>query len=222
MTMTTLTTDAPLDFDVFAVAPDATPTGSVTTWLRKFEQRLRDGTEAQVPCGTCNACCTCGYEVEVFADDDPSLEAVPSSKDGARVLVRNADGSCRYLIDGKCSVYDRRPRACREFDCRVFVLTGLVPRLLGESGAMRRWDPIDATKTTDDKVASVALRMATFEAYRGFGTVEVACAAGVASYRNYLPMARELYAHLRSHPEELGHIADAMQDQWKLQQGDAA
>lgn len=209
------------DFNVFAVRPDATPTGSVTTWLRKFEQRSKSGASADVPCGTCNACCTCGYEVEVFADDDSSLETVPSSKDGARILARNADGSCSHLIDGKCSVYDRRPRACREFDCRIFVLTGLVPRLLGETRAMGRWNPLSATKTADDKVASIALRLATFEAYRELGAVEVACAAGVASYREYLPIARTMYAHLRSHPEELDRIGDTLRDMWKAQE-DAA
>jgi hypothetical protein len=29
------------------------------------------------------------------------------------------------LVDEKCSIYDDRPLACRQYDCRVFAATGL-------------------------------------------------------------------------------------------------
>ena len=29
------------------------------------------------------------------------------------------------LIDGKCSIYEHRPRTCRTYDCRVFPATGV-------------------------------------------------------------------------------------------------
>ena len=29
------------------------------------------------------------------------------------------------LVDGACSVYEHRPRACRVYDCRVFAATGV-------------------------------------------------------------------------------------------------
>ena len=29
------------------------------------------------------------------------------------------------LADGRCSIYDHRPRTCRTYDCRIFAATGL-------------------------------------------------------------------------------------------------
>lgn len=31
------------------------------------------------------------------------------------------------LVDGACSIYSQRPRACRRFDCRVFAAAGVAP-----------------------------------------------------------------------------------------------
>ena len=33
-------------------------------------------------------------------------------------LFRRADGGCAMLVDGECSIYETRPQACRQFDCR--------------------------------------------------------------------------------------------------------
>jgi hypothetical protein len=29
------------------------------------------------------------------------------------------------LIDGRCSIYEHRPRTCRTYDCRIFAAVGL-------------------------------------------------------------------------------------------------
>jgi len=29
-------------------------------------------------------------------------------------------GGCSMLVDGKCSIYEDRPKACRVFDCRTY------------------------------------------------------------------------------------------------------
>ena len=29
------------------------------------------------------------------------------------------------LVDGRCSIYEHRPRTCRTYDCRIFTATGL-------------------------------------------------------------------------------------------------
>ena len=36
---------------------------------------------------------------------------------GANIIEQKEDGSCFYLKDGKCSIHDTRPKACREFFC---------------------------------------------------------------------------------------------------------
>ncbi|MBI5524377.1 MAG: YkgJ family cysteine cluster protein [Desulfarculus sp.] len=37
--------------------------------------------------------------------------------DGQRILARRAGGACVYLADERCSIYARRPSACRDYDC---------------------------------------------------------------------------------------------------------
>jgi Fe-S-cluster containining protein len=56
------------------------------------------------------------------------------------MLKRSDNGDCVYLKDGTCSIYERRPTICREFDCRAMFLgqsrnqrrdwvkTGMMPR----------------------------------------------------------------------------------------------
>jgi Fe-S-cluster containining protein len=47
-------------------------------------------------------------------------------KDGHRFLVlqlkRRENGDCVYLSESGCTIYERRPSACRAFDCREIFL----------------------------------------------------------------------------------------------------
>ena len=36
------------------------------------------------------------------------------------MLKHKDDGSCWYLGDGGCTIWDRAPLACRAFDCRIW------------------------------------------------------------------------------------------------------
>jgi len=36
---------------------------------------------------------------------------------GANIITQKKDGSCIYQKDGKCSIHDKRPEACRAFFC---------------------------------------------------------------------------------------------------------
>lgn len=36
---------------------------------------------------------------------------------GANIIKQNKDDSCIYLINGKCSIHETRPEACRNFFC---------------------------------------------------------------------------------------------------------
>ena len=36
---------------------------------------------------------------------------------GANIITQNKDGSCIYLIKGKCSIHNKRPDACKKFFC---------------------------------------------------------------------------------------------------------
>lgn len=75
---------------------------------------------AYVPCDGCTACCR-GERVILAPSDDPSTYlTVPAELDDgtpALMLDHKPNGDCIYLEDGGCSIHDRAPWACREFDC---------------------------------------------------------------------------------------------------------
>jgi hypothetical protein len=35
------------------------------------------------------------------------------------------DGTCPMLSAGQCTIYDRRPQTCRDYDCRIFAAAGI-------------------------------------------------------------------------------------------------
>lgn len=104
--------------------------GSPVTWLRKLRQQHSRGGQASadVPCGDCNACC---HEMSVYLDDDElgeyrSVIEVDEQGQNRPRLERADDDSCVYLDDsGACSIYTRRPRLCRTFDCRPLAFCGI-------------------------------------------------------------------------------------------------
>ena len=74
---------------------------------------------ADVPCGTCHACCE--RDRIVLRDDE--YERFAWHWEGLqRVLDRKANGQCVYLTARGCAVHDNAPDICRRFDCRVLFL----------------------------------------------------------------------------------------------------
>jgi hypothetical protein len=66
------------------------------------------------------------------------------------------------LIENKCSIYEDRPRTCRNYDCRVFAATGLRPsedskRLITERTRHWRFDyPGERDRTEHSAVRAAA------------------------------------------------------------------
>lgn len=86
---------------------------------------------ADVPCGTCARCCEtlAPYltKEEVNSGKYPISLTFPSQIDilqnekcGPIITVYKnpVTGGCGLLVNGLCTVYDDRPLACRQFDCR--------------------------------------------------------------------------------------------------------
>ena len=81
-----------------------------------------------VPCNGCQACCK--LERVILSPengDDPELYlTVPTKKgnDGPVewMLAHQVNGDCIYLDKHGCSIHGKAPWACRQFDCRKWLL----------------------------------------------------------------------------------------------------
>jgi hypothetical protein len=109
------------------------PAGNFSKWLAGMEAALRGECDAEVPCNGCTACCTASQFVHVAPDETDTLAHIPPAllfpapglPRGNVVLGYDEHGRCPMLIDGRCSIYEHRPRTCRTYDCRVFAATGI-------------------------------------------------------------------------------------------------
>lgn len=83
---------------------------------------------ADVPCGTCTLCCRV-YRVPLAPWEDPADFAglVEGDGHGGWRLRHGTDGACINLVEGRCTIYERRPAACRAFDCRSASLNPAAP-----------------------------------------------------------------------------------------------
>lgn len=132
--------------------------GSLTIWLGE----IRVGGPMDVPCGDCTACCRSSQFVLVEADEEDAHAHIPAEllfpapgRPGDHVLGYDREGRCPMLVDDTCSIYERRPRACRAYDCRVFAATAVDPGedkpLIRERVHRWRFDRVD-----DELVAAAA------------------------------------------------------------------
>ena len=109
------------------------PAGDFASWLSAMQAALRGDADADVPCGGCTACCTSSQFVAIGPDETDTLAHIPAEllfpaprrPRGHFVLGYDERGHCPMLVDGRCSIYDHRPRTCRTYDCRIFAATGL-------------------------------------------------------------------------------------------------
>ncbi len=67
-------------------------------------------------CAGCGRCCH--QVVELVAGVDVVPEAMVVEHDGLRCLEQRGDGACVALdpVTKLCTIYENRPRVCREFD----------------------------------------------------------------------------------------------------------
>lgn len=83
---------------------------------------------AKVPCNGCRLCCINDMIIlhPEMGDDTGAYETVPCRNPitgkPARMLAHKANGECIYLGAGGCTIHDRAPAICREYDCRKMFL----------------------------------------------------------------------------------------------------
>jgi len=82
-----------------------------------MSDRTERPARARVSCATCEACC-CRLQV-LLSEDDLGVPFDMCERDrwGGLVMKREPDGWCIALDRNtlRCSIYERRPRTCREF-----------------------------------------------------------------------------------------------------------
>jgi Fe-S-cluster containining protein len=110
------------------------PAGEFLVWLGGAEESLKPpGAAADVPCGECTACCRASMFIHIAPDETRALERIPREllfpapgwPKGHVLMGYDDRGHCPMLVDGRCSIYEDRPRTCRTYDCRVFTATGI-------------------------------------------------------------------------------------------------
>ena len=121
--------------------------GAFSAWLKGALAALAEEAAADVPCGSCNACCRTSHFIHVRPEEKRSrarlprelLFPAPGLPPGNLVLAYDEDGRCPMLIEGRCSVYEDRPLACRTYDCRVYAATGVAADREAITAQVRRW-----------------------------------------------------------------------------------
>lgn len=74
-----------------------------------------------VPCDSCTVCCEVlspHLTPEEISSGKYPISLTHSPNGPVITLFRKPEGGCAMFVDGKCSIYDDRPIACRQFDCR--------------------------------------------------------------------------------------------------------
>jgi Fe-S-cluster containining protein len=114
---------------------------------------LKGEAQADVPCDGCVGCCVSSYAIPLRSTDRVALDTVPNrylhlpTAGGLARMQHRDDGTCPMLEAGRCSIYADRPQTCRDYDCRIYTATGLLPD--GERPVIRervlewRFDCID-------------------------------------------------------------------------------
>ena len=129
----------------------------------RFAREVRQGPRAfanPVPCGSCASCCwhpiIAVSPAEEFPENLERLDTEPHPG-GGLVLRRRTDGACVHLADdGRCGVYEYRPRGCRVYDCRLQALVGVRDRFVGDRRPPEwRFE----ARTRREKAIVAALRM---------------------------------------------------------------
>lgn len=87
-----------------------------------------------VPCGDCHDCCR-GDAIYLHPECGDDATQYQTEHTGKRLmLAHKSNGDCIYLDDTKgCTIHNRRPTICREFDCRA-LLNSLGEKRMREIG----------------------------------------------------------------------------------------
>lgn len=107
--------------------------GDFSSWLMKTRDMLMNNSGAEVPCGSCRACCTSSHFIHIKPEEKQTLKVIdrrllfdaPGLPKGNVLLGYSKNGHCPMFADNKCSIYSSRPFTCKNYDCRIYVAAGI-------------------------------------------------------------------------------------------------
>jgi Fe-S-cluster containining protein len=116
-------------------------------WLAATLATLLDDVPANVPCGTCNACCRTFHQLHIRPGEKRARRRLPREylsvarglPPGYLLLGYTEEGACPLLVGGRCSIYEDRPLVCRTYDCRLYAACGIAPDRAEIAAQVRRW-----------------------------------------------------------------------------------
>ncbi len=141
--------------------------GSLAEWVPAMQLAISGAKDADVPCGSCTACCTSSQFIHIAPDETATLRRIPKAllfpaprlPVGHVVMGFTERGHCPMFVDSACSIYDDRPQTCRTYDCRIFTATGVDASEDGRDDIARRtreWEfTVDESKSS---IVSGAMR----------------------------------------------------------------
>lgn len=132
-----------------AAAAEPLPAGGFAEWLCVTRVSREQRRDVAVPCGECRACCHSSLFIHIAPDERDTLAHIapdllfpaPGAPPGHLLMGYDRHGRCPMLTADGCSIYEHRPRTCRDFDCRTVAATGVAleetQRAIAEQA--RRW-----------------------------------------------------------------------------------
>jgi len=122
---------------------------------------VKDVKGANTPCRSCTMCCHLPMTPELYPEFDESPDDYDCYQKESEVwaLKNKDDGSCIYLGDKGCTIYARRPFACKIYDCRHWVAVSVMPgKDITEAPCKRvlSWDLKKMVRTRQDKIRFIA------------------------------------------------------------------
>jgi uncharacterized protein len=126
---------------------DELPEVPYASWVRSTCATLDKDSPADVPCGSCNACCRTFHQLHLRPGEKRARKRLPKEylsvarglPPGYLLVGYDQKGACPVLNDGRCTIYEDRPLVCRTYDCRIYAATGVAPDRQEIAAQVRRW-----------------------------------------------------------------------------------
>ena len=113
----------------------STDAGNFSIWLQQIKKTFTINCGIEVPCGDCRGCCRSSQFIHIKPHETEAFLSIPKdllfhapmTTDGTMMFGYNEHGECPMLTNGNCSIYEKRPLTCKNFDCRIFTAADIKP-----------------------------------------------------------------------------------------------